>query len=341
MTRSVSGEGSGAKRRGAASAHPIRPKHSHGEGTLNDGSSGATEPPAARRALPAGGAAARQDLPRQAGDHPPDDHQRDRRRAHGAGGPAGDGQVGADPALRQPGGRALLRVPADALHRAQRALRPGGHEGLSRGGVPQARGGDAAPGRDRVHGRGLQGQQRDPQLAADPAQRAALRQRRQRACVPPAQRLRRLQRGAQRRQPAGGLRPLPAARAQRQPRLLPLPQPGQPRHRPRAASAHRRGRPDQAGPHQRASAHDPQRLQPVHGLFRGVPHHLQGADLPDPLRGDQRQRPPPDQADQALRRQRAVRRAEHPLRRRLLRAQAHLEQPRPGRDPRRDRLAGD
>ena len=52
--------------------------------------------------------------------------------------------------------RALLRVPAHALHRAERDLRPGRHRRVPRGRLPAPHRGHAARGGDRLPRRGLQ-----------------------------------------------------------------------------------------------------------------------------------------------------------------------------------------
>ena len=82
------------------------------------------------------------------------------------------------------------------------------------------------------------------------------------------------------------------------------------------------------------------RLESPAAFPRGVPGALQGSDLPDPLRGRERERPARGQAAQAVRRERPDRRADRGQRRRLLRAEAHLEQRRSGTSARGPGRAG-
>ena len=89
-------------------------------------------------ALPGGGARDGAALPRQAGDHPAD------ARLGVAGehmvlvGPPGTAKCAMVGMFAQADRRALLRVPADALHRAERAVRPGRHPRLPRGHATRA-----------------------------------------------------------------------------------------------------------------------------------------------------------------------------------------------------------
>ena len=68
--------------------------------------------------------------------------------------------------------RRVLRVPADALHRAVRGVRPDRHRGAARGPLPAPRARQAADRAARVPRRDLQGELGDPELAAHRHQRA-------------------------------------------------------------------------------------------------------------------------------------------------------------------------
>ena len=162
-------------------------------------------------------------VPRQAGDHPPDDRVGDRRRAHGDRRSARHREVGDDRHVREADRRALLRVPAHALHRAERAVRPGRHLGVPRGPLHAPPREHAADRGDRLPRRDLQVELRDPELAAPRHQRAQVPERPRGRPGPADLALRRLERGAERREPRGDVRSLPRARAVGQPRQLSLP----------------------------------------------------------------------------------------------------------------------
>ena len=190
---------------------------------------------------------------------------------------------------------------------------------------------DAARGGDRLPRRDLQVQLGDPELAARRPQRAPLLHRQHHHQGAAVVAVRGHQRGPQRRGPGRAVRPLPGPRAVRQPRQLPLPRP--------ARSGHQgRGGPRPAAP---TSAIAPlvslaevrrvhERMDDAAAVPRGVPGPLQGPALPDPVRGGRVS----DRravkllklfaASALLDGRDAVNDA------RLLRAQAHLEQRRPG-----------
>ena len=113
--------------------------------------------------------------------------------------------------------------------------------------------------------------------------------------------VRRVQRGAERRQPGGDLRPLPSARRQRQPRQLPLPQPHRQGPRQRGGAAHRQAGRRKAAVHRARSARACTSASTRTCLHRRLPVEVQGARLPDPLRGHLGLRSPRGQAAQALR----------------------------------------
>ena len=168
-------------------------------------------------------AAARVAIPRQGRGHPPPSHRRRRRRARRAHRPARHGEIGAHPHVREAHPGALLRVPPHALHRAERDLRPGRHRRVPRGALRPPHRGHAARQRDRLPRRGLQVELGHPQRAAHAAERAQVHERRPGAQVPAPVVLRRDQRGPERRDADGDLRPLPPPHPQRQPRRVPLP----------------------------------------------------------------------------------------------------------------------
>ena len=118
---------------------------------------------------------------------------------------------------------ALLRVPAHALHRAERDLRPGRHRRVPRGHLPAQHRGHAAGGGDRLPRRGVQVQQRDPERAARACSTSA-GSRPAARCIecPLISAFGASNEVPERRDADGDLRPLPAPRALGQPRRLPL-----------------------------------------------------------------------------------------------------------------------
>ena len=152
------------------------------------------------------------------------------RRAHADRRAARHRQVGAGAPPGAPDRRPLLRVSADPVLRAQRDLRPGRHQGVPRGQLRPPRRGHAARGGDRLPRRDLQVELRDPELAAQHPERAAVlhRQRQHQGAALLA--LRRDQRGAQRRRAGRDLRPVPGAHAVGEPGQLSLSRAGRARH---------------------------------------------------------------------------------------------------------------
>src|SRR6185312_5076637 len=142
----------------------------------------------------------------------------------------------------------------------------------------------------------------------------------------------------------GGVRPLPGARLIGEPGQLSLSRPGRagPARRGRGAGrAGRRARAARQAPgHAGRDPHAAEAPRAKAAVPRGVPGPLQGALLPDPLRGGDPLRSPGGEAPQALRRQRARRRAGDRRRWRPVRVAPHLEQRRSDRALRRHRGAG-
>ena len=124
--------------------------------------------------------------------------------------PAGHGQVGARPPVRRGGARPLLRVPADALLRAERDVRPDRPRPAARGDGRHGHHRHAAGGRVRLPRRAVQRQQRHPEQPADGAQRARLPPRGRDAPAAAASSVRGVEPPAGGRRPAGAVRPLPA-----------------------------------------------------------------------------------------------------------------------------------
>ena len=87
---------------------------------------------------------------------------------------AGDGEVGADPRVRDDGTGAFLRIPADAILRAQRGFRPDRPGPAPRGNGCHGHHRHAPRGRVRLPRRAVQRQQCDPEQSADGAERARL-----------------------------------------------------------------------------------------------------------------------------------------------------------------------
>ncbi len=290
--------------------------------------------PAHRPQAARGRARARRALPRQGGAHPAAAGHAGRRRAHADRRAARHRQVGAGAPPGAAHRRALLRVPADALLRAERDLRPGRHQGLPRGDLHAPRRGDAARRRDRLPRRDLQVELGDLELAAQHPERAAVLHRRGQHQGAAVLALRRDERGPQRRRAGGDLRPLPGARLSENLdsfHFHGLVERGM-RGEMAALAARRASRAaGAAAGHAGRDPHAAGAPGAAAAVPRGVPGALQGAHLPDPLRGRDALRPPRRQAAQAVRGERAPRRAAGGQRRRLLRPAAHLEQRRSDR----------
>ena len=233
----------------------------------------------------------------------------------------------------------LLRVPAHPLHRAQRALRPGRHPRLPRGHLHAPHRDHAARGGDRLPRRDLQVELGDPELAAHHPQRAHVRQRRAGDAGAALVAVRRLERGAQRREPGGDLRPLPAAR-----RLATT------STAITSTTSSRRGSPTRSAEITGASRTDPARSSrraSCTSLHRRFDKHLGSPRTSSPSTRGWSSRSAREGISLSDRRVvkllklfaacAIVDGRERGQRLRLLHPQAHLEQPRPGRDPRGDR----